>query len=427
MATLGNLENKPVLVSEMREYVGNISAHARGGNTLKATKTGAMVSVDDAYAGRLLKLTAYGNSVQDGTPTPETPVPIKSVANIYATIVGRNILPTKAAETTEHYGVTFVRNTDGTVKITGTATSNAYFTLCSATYDHIVILPNMYLQSGLAGNSDENIELQNRKNGSGGAQITANATTATVTTTTSTSNYPAILHSRICVKSGATVNATVYPFLVIGSDSFDANPAYSSTTTLTLVDSEGNSHELRSLPDGTKDELVINADGSGTLVENCPAKKLKDFSWFVSNSGSSSYFYQAALHAKANAPINMVSNAFPTASASITTSNTVEGIATTVAKGDQLRIRYGAEKTADAFASSLSDDAIVVYAAAIPATYHIPAINMPALPDLVSNCWLSATDASGAAIPCEIGIEYRRDINKVIEDIETAIADIVSA
>ena len=60
-------------------------------------------------------------------------------------------------------------------------------------------------------------------------------------------------------------------------------------------------------------------------------------------------------------------------------------------------------------------------------TYHIPAINMPALPDLVSNCWLSATDANGAAILCEIGVEYRRDINKVIEDIETAIADIVSA
>ena len=125
MATLGNLENKPVLVSEMRKYVGDISAHARGGNTLKATKTGAIVNVDDAYAGALLKLTAYGNSVQNGTPTPDAPVEIKSVAGVKAVTAGKNLLDVSNYVGRTNIGLTY-SYADGAIRVSGTSTGTSY-------------------------------------------------------------------------------------------------------------------------------------------------------------------------------------------------------------------------------------------------------------------------------------------------------------
>lgn len=419
MSTTGNLENKPLTLSEMRDFIGDISAHARGGNTLKATKTGAMVSVDDAYAGRLLKLTAYGNSVQDGTPTPESPVEIKSVARIGATIAERNILPTKAAETATSNGITFTRNANGTITISGTATADAYFTVCSSTYDFVVIQPNMDLQSGLIGNMDEHISIQHRKNGSGGANVIANASTTPTTTTTTTSNYPAKLHSRILVASGATVNATVYPYLVLGSETFTDNPAYSSTTPLTLVDSEGVAHELRSLPDGTKDELVINADGSGTLTENIKhcVYDTADGGWVDGSVTGQIRHARGDMESYIAWVTSKRSNGVPTV---------VGGSGVISSTVDQLVVANSG-KTAAEFVSAMNGTPLVIdYVAKAPRTYHIPAINMPSLPDLVSNAWISATDADGVPIACECGIEYRRDINKVIGDIEEAIADIVS-
>ena len=86
----------------------------------------------------------YGNSVQDGTPTPEIPVEIQSVGdlvtdtesehygkyNIPITVRGKNLLPYPYIYTTKTInGVTFTDNGDGSITIDGTATANAVFYL----------------------------------------------------------------------------------------------------------------------------------------------------------------------------------------------------------------------------------------------------------------------------------------------------------
>lgn len=67
----------------------------------------------------------YGNSVQDGTPSPENPVQIQSVGDFT-----KNLLPYPYISTTKTInGVTFTDNGDGSITVNGTATANAVFYL----------------------------------------------------------------------------------------------------------------------------------------------------------------------------------------------------------------------------------------------------------------------------------------------------------
>lgn len=58
-----------------------ISAVKERQNILVGSETGNPVAVDDAFAAPLCGLTVYGKSTQDGTPTPEAPVPIVSAGD----------------------------------------------------------------------------------------------------------------------------------------------------------------------------------------------------------------------------------------------------------------------------------------------------------------------------------------------------------
>lgn len=58
-----------------------ISAVKARQNILTGTETGNPISVDDAFPAPLCGLTVYGKSTQDGTPTPDEPVPIVSAGD----------------------------------------------------------------------------------------------------------------------------------------------------------------------------------------------------------------------------------------------------------------------------------------------------------------------------------------------------------
>ena len=88
----------------------------------------------------------YGNSVQNGTPSPENPVQIQSVGDLVTdeasehygkydiaiTVAGKNLIPYPYIYTTTTInGVTFTDNGDGSITVDGTAaaTANAVFYL----------------------------------------------------------------------------------------------------------------------------------------------------------------------------------------------------------------------------------------------------------------------------------------------------------
>ena len=58
-----------------------ISAVKARQNILVGSETGNPVAIDDAFAAPLCGLTVYGKSTQDGTPTPDAPVPIVSAGD----------------------------------------------------------------------------------------------------------------------------------------------------------------------------------------------------------------------------------------------------------------------------------------------------------------------------------------------------------
>ena len=58
-----------------------ISAVKARQNILIGSETGNPIAVDDAFAAPLCGLTVYGKSTQDGTPTPDVPVPIVSAGD----------------------------------------------------------------------------------------------------------------------------------------------------------------------------------------------------------------------------------------------------------------------------------------------------------------------------------------------------------
>ena len=73
-----------------------IAALQKRQNVLVGSETGNPIDVDDAFAAPLCGLTMYGRSTQDGTPTPDAPVPIVSAGDggsVAVKVTGKNRMP----------------------------------------------------------------------------------------------------------------------------------------------------------------------------------------------------------------------------------------------------------------------------------------------------------------------------------------------
>ena len=72
-----------------------ISAVKARQNVFVGTEAGNPIAVDDAFSAPLCGLTVYGKSTQDGTPTPDAPVPIVSAGDggsVAVKVTGKNLL-----------------------------------------------------------------------------------------------------------------------------------------------------------------------------------------------------------------------------------------------------------------------------------------------------------------------------------------------
>ena len=79
----------------IKESMTQIAALQKRQNVLVGSETGNPIAVDDAFAAPLCGLTVYGKSTQDGTPTPDNPVPIVSAGDsgsVAVKVTGKNRL-----------------------------------------------------------------------------------------------------------------------------------------------------------------------------------------------------------------------------------------------------------------------------------------------------------------------------------------------
>ena len=92
-----------------------------------ATASGETLALVPTSEGRALLHTAYGMSVQSGTPTPSSPVDIESAKADFRS-VGKNLIPYPYANNSQTMSyVEFTVNDDGTIKANGTASADIYF------------------------------------------------------------------------------------------------------------------------------------------------------------------------------------------------------------------------------------------------------------------------------------------------------------
>lgn len=99
--------------NSIKESMTQIAALQKRQNVLVGSETGNPASCNDAYSAPLCGLTVYGKSTQDGTPTPDAPVPIVSTGDsgsVAVKVTGKNLF---YEQEFQEYFINLVANTVG--------------------------------------------------------------------------------------------------------------------------------------------------------------------------------------------------------------------------------------------------------------------------------------------------------------------------
>lgn len=202
-------------------------------------------------------LEIYGKSVQNGTPTPETPVDIVSVGDdgaVEVAICGKNLLDPSWFKTYSVTGVNYQNNGDGTFTVSGTATAWAG----NASKD-FTLFPGTYTISRTAYDSNLNVYIEYKS--------VKHQGTFTVT-------EPTVVHMTMQVISGRTVDITFAVQLERSETATVYEPYIGSTATITSglpLCSVGDVH----------DELIYNADGTGKIIKRTGVEVVDGQSFLV--------------------------------------------------------------------------------------------------------------------------------------------------
>lgn len=220
---------------------------------LKQDVEGTDNTFDDGLESPLFTLGGDGQSIQDGTPTPDTPVEINSIeGSLEFACNGRNLLPNNASSQTIN-DVTFIVKDDGSVIINGTATARAILLLFANNENPIKLIPGNYsLNSGkTSGGSFLQIEVKNLLGES-----------RYITSSNTSNNYVVIDEGDVLVagyigldQGQMATNDHIYPVFQKGATS----TKYEQYVEPNQVTFDLGEENLRSVGD-VKDELVVDLE-----------------------------------------------------------------------------------------------------------------------------------------------------------------------
>lgn len=227
--------------------------------------SGALVNVTDALQARPNKLVVDGKAVQDGTPTPDAPVEIDVVDSpVSVKATGKNLLryPYNGLPRQEA-GLSVTANADGSVTVIGTPTRLVGIYLPGLWSAGATLKPGTYTFSAKGKASNARLYVSTKPIGAadGAATVIANTLLDAVTFTIS---EEVAYTAQMNVDPGSAVNFTFYPQIEVGATATTYEPYNGQTISITLPSDH---NYLASLPDGTRDELVLRSDGVAVLVE----------------------------------------------------------------------------------------------------------------------------------------------------------------
>ena len=375
------------------------------------------ISVSDHLEGeRVIDYKVYGNSVQDGTPTPDTPIEIQSVGDLVTsgehagkydvpvTVCGKNLIPYPYYETTiTKNGITFTDNGDGTITANGTATATVYFYLENSDWnDEFPLSAGTYTLSGCPSGGTSTtyrISIGGRTSETGSRIVYGQDNGKGLTVTLNEGRYNPI----ITISSGVRVSNLVFkPQLEFGSTATPYEPYQAPITKHIYLD-----------------EPLYNLDyvdyGNGFFVNKIGV--IDDFSNITFSYTSNSNYFQttsiSGFYADATLRTNSLCNYFKYGDAHSSDCFWIDS------SGRGLRIKtdkYDGTTVAEFNEWIKSIPIKIYYPLATPTTEPITVPELTAPNSTVMNI-----SSETATQPSQINLTYYQDINKVITNLTNAV------
>lgn len=359
-------------------------------NILVGSETGAVAHVEDAFDGAALReITVEGACKQDGIPSPDAPKPITVVENPVVKVVGRNLWSFASSCTSiEGHQNEFVK--EGTP---------------------LALLPGAYTFSavGSLGNTDAPLFgytatgkrfqlfriMRNVTNPKHSFTVTEPITSVYFVSNAADSNTGTI--SSIQLERNST--ATEY------------KPHTSQTLTFALP---AEHPYLAKLPDGTADEIVVDEEGNVELVAKVGVDKnvreVRDFA-------QGQYYSLGTTIPPFKSPYDNYSA--PVMCSALPFKNTSSNNEDIYRTWTGIYVRDTSGRAKEEIQAEVDKNAPLTVVAVFPETrYRLGKIEMPKAQDSIVNVW---TDAE---VTPNTGIEYVRDVNIVVANLESAIASI---
>lgn len=374
-------DNDAKTLSEAKKYTDDNTTNALIGKV-----SGKLLHVEDAWPSPLLSVTIDGAYKQDGTPSPESPAPIEVVENPVLNVMGRNlvdvsdkIVEAKGAGVTIPCGLipsgteaflSFVASNNSAPTNTG-GTAWSLFGKNSAEVKH-------------------NIQPIN---------ITKGINKSSMTTT-----FDVVKHLTIYGYRYPETAFEMSDYQLEVGGYHDYRPYTSQSLPITLPDEHP---YLAALPDGTRDEIIINSAGDVTLIARVGKVLVADQTILVYNTNTTPY-----------ALFNLI---VPTGVANALMCNThkpvqCSDVSGTVysPNGHDIVIRDSRFTSLDV-AKELLADTVLYYHMITHVTYSLGKLDIHSLPETISNVWTSAE------LTTDMSMTYKRDVNVVIAGLTAQI------
>lgn len=179
--------------------------------------SGSTVQIADGQNWEIASITAYGETPQGGTT--EAPVALTGVDSVF--VGGNNLLP-KAVRTETTGGITFTPNPDGSILVSGTATTNVGYSY--ARFERALLGRTVCLSGG---STQAQVLINERLSSGAFVRNVLVDRGQWISGTLTKQKEDNILYATIQVLAGTTVNTTIYPMLNLGESPLPYEPYWS--------------------------------------------------------------------------------------------------------------------------------------------------------------------------------------------------------
>ena len=339
------------------------------------------------------------------SPSPDYPQEITNLNKAEIITTNKNLIPLSAYVNTDSWsssGLTIKNNHDGTFsyngKMTDNGTINAWLAGGYGIKDVLfVIPPGSYICSGCKLFYDqEDAALAHGSN---------NDTDAAGMFTVTRPMRVTGIRNKLLDKTDAPISGTWKPMLEVG---LEKTEFMASNYTTTPIDLHGN--ELCSLPNGVKDEVVIDAEGNVSLIKRLwkLQKRIGDMNNWEAYPGwkFTDNELKDNVGAGIDTYINGISSHFQRFSVNTLDAHYGGTLYISQMKQSELIAKYPDEVVT--FIGERKE----------PQTIPLGKVELHALPEATSNVW------NDGNINTDISITYVRDVNMVIGKLEQSLAAI---